>query len=460
MARRTIAVPGRETLLTGWGRTAPSRATLLRPSSLEQLQHILSSRPPRGSVARGLGRSYGDPAQNAGGLVFSMTGFDRILAFDPRLGRVDVEAGVSLDTLIRRLVPQGWFVPVTPGTRFVTVGGAIAADIHGKNHHRDGSFGRSVVDFDLVTPTGIHRHVSRENDPQAFAATVGGMGLTGVVVRATLQLLPIETSRMRVDTARATNLDNLMQRMKDGDDGYHYSVAWIDTLARGSQLGRGVLYRANHARVSDLDSGASEDPLAMKISPAPAIPMPFPVSAINLPVVTAFNEFWFRRHPAEERDQLQGLSAFFHQLDLVQNVNYIYGPAGLIQHQCVIPDGEEDLLRSIVERLSAARCPSFLAVLKRMGPEDGLISFPLSGWTLAVDVPALWDADGSFFDAIDQLVVKAGGRLYFAKDSRTRPELVPAMYPKLSQWREIAAQLDPNHLFRSDLDRRLNLRME
>ena len=411
----------------------------------------------RGLLARGLGSSYGDAAQNAGGDVLSMTSLTAVRELDLAGDRVTVEAGMALDALARLLVPMGRYLPVVPGTGRVTVGGAIASDIHGKNHHRDGSFGRHVHELELLSPAGELRRVSREEEREAFDATVGGMGLTGVILAATLSLLRIETSRMRVDRERARDIDDLMARMESGDAAYRYSVAWIDCLAGGSRLGRSVLIRGDHAGVTDVAEDG--DRAALELPPARSAPAPpwAPHGLLRPSTVRAFNELFFRRAPAQERGRLESLPEFFHPLDSVSGWNRLYGPRGLVQYQCVIPFGAEDSLRAILERLSSSGYPSFLAVFKRMGDGDGLLSFPIRGWTLTLDMPAGGDALPTLLDSLDSLVADAGGRVYFAKDSRLRPELVAAMYPSLERWRQERARLDPDGRMRSDLARRLGL---
>lgn len=442
-------------LLSGWGRTSPSRASVRAPGSAEDVVRALAEPPGRGTIARGLGRSYGDPAQNAGGSVLDMTALRGVRALDLEAGTVTAAAGTSLDTLMRALLPLGWFVPVTPGTRSVTIGGAIAADIHGKNHHRDGGFCDHVEAFELATPTGERLRITPKDDPDVFGATAGGMGLTGVVLEATLRLLRVETSRVRVDTDRADDLDEAMRLMETGDADYRYSVAWIDCLATGRHLGRCVLTRGDHAEADELQAG--EDPLAYAPRSLLRAPPWVPSGLVNRVGIRAFNELWFRKAPRRERGAVQSIPGFFHPLDGIAGWNRLYGPRGFLQYQFVVPFGAEDTLRRIVERVSGSGHASFLAVLKRFGPGRGMLSFPSAGWTLALDMPAGIPGLGPFLDSLDELVAAAGGRVYLAKDARMRPEAFRAMYPELERWREVRSALDPNGSLRSDLDRRLGL---
>ncbi len=451
-------MPADTVSVTGWGRTAPTAARLIRPRTYEEAALAVRQCGARGGIARGLGRAYGDAAQNAGGAVLDMTGLDRIHAIDADGGTVLCDAGVSLHRLMEVLLPLGWFVPVTPGTRYVTVGGAIGADIHGKNHHVSGSFSRHVLSLELLTADG--RVTAVAPGTPLFEAPAGGMGLTGVILTATIRLQPVETSLMSVDTERADDLDDLMARLADTDHRYRYSVAWIDLLARGRATGRAVLTRGDHAPLDALPRGsrARREPLSFRTSRLPAAPSFVPEGLLSRTTVGLFNELWYRRAPRARTGQLQRIPAFFHPLDGVPHWNRVYGRGGFVQYQFVVGHGQEDALRRIVRRVSERRCPSFLAVLKRFGEADpGWLSFPMPGWTLALDVPASLPGLGGFLDELDEEVAGAGGRVYLAKDSRLRPELLAAMYPRLDDFRALRAELDPRGVFTSDLSRRLHL---
>jgi decaprenylphospho-beta-D-ribofuranose 2-oxidase len=445
-------------VLTGWGRTAPTTADVVTPVLTHDVDAALQAAGERGVLARGLGRAYGDAAQNAGGLVVDATSLAGVRSFDPATGEVTLDAGVSVDALLRWFVPRGWFVPVTAGTRFVTIGGAIAADIHGKNHHADGTFGMHVRSLVLHTPEGACR-VGPDEDADVFWATVGGMGLTGIITEATVRLLPIETAWMRVDTERTTDLDDALARMAAGDDRYRYSVAWIDTLSGGRAFGRCVLTRGDHATPDDLDGARRQRPLAydadIRISAPPGVP-----SGLVRPLTARLlNEVWYRKTWRDTFGAVHSIPAFFHPLDGIADWNRMYGSRGFLQYQFAVPPQATDVIRLALRRLSEARCPSVLAVLKRFGPANPApLSFPVPGWTLALDIPVGPPALPTVLDELDEAVVAAGGRLYLAKDSRMRPELLAAMYPRLDEWRAVCGRVDPKGRLQSDLSRRLGLR--
>jgi decaprenylphospho-beta-D-ribofuranose 2-oxidase len=444
--------------LTGWGRTAPSVAEVLRPRTREQVVQAVAEAGPRGVIARGLGRSYGDPAQNAGGRVLDLTSMNRILDVDLEQGLAVVEPGVSLEQLMQAMLPFGYFVPVTPGTRLVTVGGAIASDIHGKSHHADGSFAQHVAAMDLLLADGTVRTLTPESDPALFWATAGGMGLTGVVLRATLRMMPVETSRIMVETQRVANLDEAMERMTATDADYRFSVASLDNLATGPSLGRGWVESGNFATRDQLPPKLSGNPLAFAPKPLATMPDLFPSGLLNRRTVRLMNEANFRRAPKAAHPHLVSISSFFHPLDAIHDWNRVYGGAGFLQYQFVVPFEAAATLRRIVERVAVQRAPSFVTVLKRFGPASpGYLSFPTEGWTLTYDFPTGTPGLNGLLRWMDEQVLEAGGRLYLAKDSRMAPRDAAAMYPRLEEFRKVRAEVDPHGVFVSDQSRRLSL---
>jgi decaprenylphospho-beta-D-ribofuranose 2-oxidase len=456
--RFAVGPPVRRAALTGWGRIDPTVARVARPAHGAEVAALLRVVPKGGVIARGLGRAYNNAAQNDGGLVIEMTGLRRISDFNISTGVVNCEAGVSLDLLMRRVLPSGWFVPVSPGTRQVTIGGAIAADVHGKNHHRAGSFASHVRWFDLLLPGGDQRRVTPDSDPELFWATAGGMGLTGIIVRAEIQLIKVETSKVAVDTTRASDLDEAMAGLADADSRYGYTVAWLDCLASGRRLGRSVISSGDFAAVSDLPVKDRSDPLAFHPVGRLRAPAVCPPGLINRYTVALANEVWFRKAPLRREGEIQTIGGFFHPLDGIRNWNTVYGPAGFRQYQFVVPFGQEPVLHRILRRISAAHAPSFVTVLKRFGPgDDGYLSFPVPGWTLALDFPARTPSLDDLLRRLDEDVLAADGRVYLAKDSRVSPEAVAAMYPRLPEFRKLRGELDPAGQLVSDLSRRLEL---
>ncbi|GAA4864365.1 FAD-binding oxidoreductase [Saccharopolyspora cebuensis] len=444
--------------LTGWGRTAPTRARVVSTPDVEEIARAVREAGDRGVIARGLGRSYGDPSQNAGGTVIDMTALDRVHKIDVDEATVVVDAGVSLDTLMRRLLPYGLWIPVLPGTRQVTIGGAIGSDIHGKNHHSQGSFGSHVLALDLLTADGqVHSLTPRGEGAELFWATVGGMGLTGIILSATIQLKRVETAYFVVDNVRTKNLDELIEHFTDGSDqNYVYSVAWFDSLARGDQMGRALLTRGNSAKLEDLPKKLRKDPLKFNAPQLMTAPPVFPNGLVNKYTITAFNEVWYRKAPTKY-GAVQNITQFFHPLDLVGEWNRIYGPNGFLQYQFMVPFGQEDMFRRSIDKISASGHASFLNVLKTFGPgNQAPLSFPREGWTLTVDIPITPGLD-RLCQELDEMVLHADGRLYLAKESRTNAEMIERMYPQIDRWREVRAAVDPAGVFRSDLARRLNL---
>ncbi len=436
--------------LSGWGRTTPGIFDVESPDSEELVALELAK--STAVIARGLGRSYGDAAQLSGGVVLdnrSLSGIGPIAAD----GVVRVGAGVSIDELLAFSIPRGWFMPVTPGTRQVTIGGAVAADVHGKNHHRDGSLGDHVLEMRLVTPTGSFT-VSPTTQPDVFWATIGGMGLTGILTSVTLRLLKIESDKVLVDTTRYSRLDDVMAAMVGGDDDYRYSVAWVDCMTTGSSMGRAILTRGDHATRREVADPLLEAPTPARLR----VPFNAPSGLLSPLAIRAFNEAWFRSAPRRREKEHQSLGTFFHPLDGVQDWNRLYGRRGFVQYQFAVADAHEECVVRAIERLSSSGVPSFLAVLKRFGPANhGPLSFPISGWTLALDLPVGPSGLPGVLDDLDEMVMEAGGRVYLAKDSRLTPESMRVMYPRLAEFLEIKNRVDPRHQLASDLARRLNL---
>src|SRR6516165_8156377 len=445
--------------LTGWGRIAPSTAELAEPASDAEAAALLR-RAATGEggavIPRGLGRSYNNAAQSAGGMVLSTRRLNRILGLDTATGVAVCEAGVSLEQLMVAGLPAGWFVPVSPGTRQVTIGGAIAADVHGKNHHVAGSFAGHVRSLRLVLPGGEQRTVTP--DDELFWMTAGGMGLTGFITQATVQLKRIETALVKVDTVRTADIDETMAVLAEHDRKYGYTVAWSDSLARGGQLGRSIITSGDFAALGDLTGSQRSAPLAFDPRTRLGVPAAFPPGLINRYTVRLANEAWYRKAPRLREGELQTIGQFFHPLDGIRNWNRVYGPGGFRQYQYVVPFGCEAAVRRSFELVSHAHAPSFVTVLKRFGEGDpGLLSFPAPGWTLALDVPARTPGLDGLLASLDRLVVDAGGRVYLAKDSRVPPGTLAAMYPRLEEFRKLRAGIDPDGMLASDLSRRLGL---
>jgi decaprenylphospho-beta-D-ribofuranose 2-oxidase len=449
--------PSRRVTLTGWGRIAPTEADLAAPATAAEAAALLAG--PGGVIPRGLGRSYNNAAQSAGGLVISTSRLNKIISLDPAAGVVVAEAGVSLEQLMVAGLPHGWFVPVSPGTRQVTVGGAIAADVHGKNHHVAGSFASHVTSFDILVPGQAEPHtVTPEADPQLFWATAGGMGLTGFITRAAIALKRVATSLVAVDTVKTRDIDETMAVLAEHDKKYGYTVAWSDDLARGGSLGRSVITSGDFAALGDLSEGRRANPFAFDPRARLAAPPAFPPGLMNRYSIRLANAAWYAKAPRHREHELQTISQFFHPLDGIRNWNRVYGPGGFRQYQYVMPFGAEAAVRKSFEMVSAHRAPSFVTVLKRFGKADpGLLSFPAPGWTLALDFPARTPGLGPLLDQLDKLVVASGGRVYLAKDSRVSAATLEQMYPGLDEFRKLRAELDPRGILASDLSRRLRL---
>jgi decaprenylphospho-beta-D-ribofuranose 2-oxidase len=478
------ALPGTLRTLTGWGRVAPSRAWVTGPLDRDRLADLILSAPPGGVLARGAGRSYGDAAQNRDGVVLDpVTGPG--LEVDEVGLWLRASAATTFTELLARTVPLGLFPPVLPGTRHLTVGGAVAADVHGKNQHAAGSISAWIDEIELLAGDGVTRTV-RPGTP-AFRATVGGMGLTGIILSVRLRLMRIRSAQLRVTTRRYPDLDALLaaQDAAAQDAGTQdsatqggvtqdsatqdsatqdsaarhaaarYAVAWVDMSASGRSLGRGVLDTGDHLPGPGLPAmeadGLRYDPGRPRRAPA------LPVCPVTPLSARAFNSLWYRATPADRTD-LVGIPAYFHRLDAVRDWNRALGRRGFLHYQFAIPEGSERVMAHVIETVQAHRAAPFLGTLKRFGPAGGgYLSFPLPGWSLAIDMPAGRPGLRPVLAELDRLVADAGGRVYLAKDARLSPGLFARMYPGLDDWRAARAELDPRGVFRSDLGRRLGL---
>jgi decaprenylphospho-beta-D-ribofuranose 2-oxidase len=449
--------------LCGWGRTAWSVARVTRPRSVEEVAETLAAAGSGGVIARGAGCSYGDAAQNAGGRVLDMTGWDRVLAIDPQTREVRAQPGATIGRLMSHLAAHGLTMPVVPGTRHVTLAGAIASDIHGKNHHRDGALARHVTSITLCTPAHGVLTLSPQRDGDLFYATLGGMGLTGVVVEATVRASELPSPWVGADIDRTDDLSATLDLMA-APERRRYSVAWLDLLAEGRGFGRAVIERADplpaaEAPVPALASRRHASYPAPLLRPALArVPDAVPDGLLHPAGVRAFNALRWAVSPRRARDRPLPIVPYFFPLDVLGDWNRLYGSAGLIQYQYVIPEGEEVALERTFELMRLRRLPVFLAVFKRFGPAfGGPLSFPLEGWTLAIDVPAADAGVPATLRVLDEVVAACGGRVYLTKDCRMRPEMLRAMYPDLDAFHERRRRADPEGVMRSDLCRRVGL---
>jgi len=443
--------------LSGWGRFPAHRCEVTRPHSVAALGEAIAESGGASLISRGLGRSYGDAAVNAGGRVVDHTALNRMLEFDAATGVLHAEAGVSLAEIISHFLPRGWFLPTTPGTKFVTLGGATAADVHGKNHHQDGSFGKYVNELELLTADGAIVKCSRDDHPELFAATVGGMGLTGLIVSVKVCLQRVASAWCAVDYRRTRDLDQTLEWLERTNAAYRYSVAWVDALAGGAGLGRSVLMLANDAPVEALPTLARHRPLERPTRRTKNLPIDLPGFALNRLSVRAFNALYYTRNP--DRRAIVDYETFFYPLDAIGHWNRIYGKRGFVQYQVLLPEvTARQGLRRILERVVDARQASFLSVLKKSGERGpGMLSFMKPGYTLALDLPNTGKRLHRLARELDRITLEHGGRLYLAKDALTDAETFAAMYDQLDAFRRVKGEVDPHGRFNSSQARRVGI---
>ncbi|MBX3257417.1 MAG: FAD-binding oxidoreductase [Chitinophagaceae bacterium] len=437
--------------LAGWGNYPVVESLVSHPRDKKDWKEIISTGP---LIPRGLGRSYGDQAINSGQHVAVSTRMNHFLAWNEQEGILTCEAGASLEEIITTFAPRGWLPMICPGTKFVTIGGAIANDIHGKAHHVDGSFINCVISFTILLADGRIVTASREENADLFIANFGGLGLLGVILTATIRLRKIETTYFRQQSIKVNNLEEMLEALEKNQH-YNYSVAWVDTLAKGKKLGSGVLTVGDAAVFKDLPASLQKDPLKVHTISKLTVPFFMPGFVLNNVTVRVLNRLiaFVQNSPKE----FVHYEKFFFPLDMINNWNRGYGKRGFIQYQFVIPEkGGEQVLREIMEMIAASGCTPFLNVFKKMGEGQGILSFPFAGYTLAIDFPVTKGLK-DFTRRLDQKVLEAGGRLYLGKDSMMEKEMFQKMYPQYAEWLAIKQKYDPQNTFTSDIAKRLGL---
>jgi decaprenylphospho-beta-D-ribofuranose 2-oxidase len=436
--------------LSGWGRHPVIDCLVHRPSDDSALARCVAGSPV---IARGAGRAYGDSALQPTGTILT-AGLGGRIELDPGSGVLECDSGVNFADVIAHALPAGWFPPVTPGTQFVTIGGAIAADAHGKNHHVAGSFGDHVLWLDLMGADGCARRCSPIDEPELFRATIGGMGLTGVIRRAAIRMIPVETAWVRQETVVAANLDAAFDAFEASQD-WTYSVAWIDALASGRNLGRALVLRGEHARIDELPPERRADPLHLPGRRAATVPFDTPSGLLNNWTARAFNMAYWTRNSHRPGARLVDCQSFFYPLDSLRDWNRLYGKPGFLQYQCVLPlAASRDGLRLLLDRIRASALGSFLAVLKLMGDGRGGMSFPMRGYTLALDFPFTRRLP-QLLDALDEIVIGHGGRLYLAKDARMSAETCWRGYDNAAAFEALRRSSGAAGVFRSHQSERL-----
>ncbi|BAW80571.1 FAD linked oxidase domain-containing protein [Candidatus Nitrosoglobus terrae] len=415
--------------------------------------------PKQGSlICRGQGRSYGDAAISSQGQVMLSERLNRFLAFDDSTGILTAEAGATLAEILETFVPRGWFPAVTPGTQYVSIGGAIAADVHGKNHHHAGTLGVHVTELELMLADGHRQRCSPEKNESLFWATLGGMGLTGIITEASFRLIPIETAAIMAEHNPASDLEVTFKWLEDTDYDDQYTVAWIDCASARRHFGRSIVMKGHHARRDELPDDW-KDPFFVPPLCSKSIPFNFPSFVLNRFTMAVFNERYYRHQGRKKGSFITDYASFFYPLDALAHWNRLYGRRGFLQYQVAIPDPyAHEGIRRLLEHLINSRQGAFLAVLKRFGSANaGLLSFPVAGYTLALDLPMTGKKVLNLLQQLDELVIKYGGRVYLAKDACLSPESLRAMYPRLEEWQRIKQVVDPERRFQSDLSRRLQL---
>lgn len=441
-------------MLAGWGRYPRHESDLFEMRAPGEIPALVRSADT--VIARGAGRSYGDAAIGIGATL-SLRSLDRMIGFDPQSGELRIEAGVMLSDIVRTFLPRGFFPPVVPGTQYVTVGGMVAANVHGKNHHRAGAFGRHVISLSLLTADGSEVLCSRHDNPGLFFATIGGMGLTGIIREVTFRMMPVETAFICGETLALPDLDATMRAFEHSRD-WTYSVAWIDALAQGPSLGRSLLFRGEHVRRDEIDGMKNDKEKAWDARHRHRVPFELPASPVNRLTVRAFNRLYYWRGACGRKSRIVHLEPYFFPLDSISDWNRLYGPRGFLQHQSIFPKANSrDAIGTMLEYVARSARPPSLAVLKLMGPGDeSPMGFPMEGYTLALDFPVN-AGTLKLVEILDGIVLAHGGRLYLAKDARQEREVMEAGYPHVGAFRALRKATGAAAKFRSCQSERLGL---
>jgi decaprenylphospho-beta-D-ribofuranose 2-oxidase len=442
-------------LISNWGNYPRVKARNWDFQSPEELKKILTEDNFKFCIPRGNGRCYGDSALSAN--IVSTLNYRSVVSFDEVNGIFACQSGMLFDEIIKIVLPKGWFLPVTPGTKFVTVGGAIASDIHGKNHHKEGSFSNHVISLQLMLEDGAILNCSRSENADLFFATAGGMGLTGIILSAEFRLKKIETSFISQESIRARNLDHLMDLFEESRD-WTYSVSWVDALSKGSSLGRGIFFRGEHASVEELqDRQQAKDYLLVEEKKSIAVPFYFPAWTLNSLSVSLFNFYFFHKHGRETKKDIVYFDSFFYPMDSILHWNRIYGKPGFLEYQFVLPkESSRSGLNEIFHTISKSKLSPFFSGLKLFGKSNSFLSFPIEGYTMAFDFP-ITKKVFELLDLLDAIVLNFGGRVYLTKDARMNQEFFKSSYSQYGEFKSVMEQYNPSKKYSSTQSQRIGI---
>lgn len=445
----------RFSFVSGWGLNKWAKVKTFIPKNLEELVDFVKKSTPGSILARGLGRSYGDAAQLDGKTVINLKNF-KTIKLNKSNSTLTVGGGVTLKEIIKEIVPRGFFLPVVPGTSNITIGGAVASDVHGKNHYQDGSFGNHIIKISLIDGNGNIQELTPfiEKQKEKFWATVGGIGLTGIVYEVKIKLISISSSLIEVNTKRFNDIEDLITEMEKTLIDYKYSVAWIDSL---NKKFRGVLTRGNHLKYESLNLDEQTNPLFVSNIKDRSKPKFLSKIFLNYLTVKIFNTLWFYKSPKDKISKHESISNFFHPLDKVKDWNKIYGSKGFIQYQFFVPNNSKEKIMFVLDYFKRNRIPCFLTVLKKFGKSNSShLSFPDEGWTLTTDIPNCVPQINKILNFLDNEIAKSGGKIYLTKDSMQSADIFKKTYPNLDKWKKVKNELDPEFKFISDISKRLN----